>query len=635
MQYRADIDGLRSVAVLLVLIYHFDLVPGISAGFTGVDVFFVISGFLITRVIADHLKAGTFRLGDFYLRRIRRLAPSLFAVNIAAFAVGAFVLFPADFEALAKQTIATQAYVSNIYFWQTINYFGLSADQVPMLHTWSLAVEEQFYLLFPLFMMVVARVAGHTRLAIAIAGAALASFVLNLLLVHAKPEAVFYLLPTRAWELLIGGALALVSHRVVLSRWGAEVVAGLGLIGILLGAVVLDKNSVFPGWAALLPCLGGAAIIAAGTTRGALVNRLLGTRLPVYVGKISYSLYLVHWPIAVYARALAEGPVAWPIRWACFALSVVLAALLYHFIENRWRRPQGAERPGRTLAVYGGTLAAVVIASVVVIQTKGWPGRFNPQQLAFAKAASDRHLAPRACDGRHDFDPPPCRFGRADGDTRAVVWGDSHALASYSAFAEYFDLANIDGRFTFKHACPPLLGVTLRKDGGTCARYNQSVLERISQDHSIETVYLVSLWRQIREGAAVSPDGSPAPAFSTAFEETLSALNDAGKRVVVMGPVPTYPFDVPTWLARHTKGNDIPSTKLTLDLHHEGTAYFWSTVDRHRHLIDSVVDPARGLCTPECRVVVGETVLYADSNHISRSGNRFLTEILVEQLGVQ
>src|SRR5580698_5196423 len=231
--YRADIDGMRALAVGLVLLFHFDLLPVARAGFIGVDVFYVISGFLITGIVLRDYDAGRFRLRDFYLRRVRRLAPALLCMQVLVLGVGAYLLLPADFNELARQSLATQLYVANIYYWQTYNYFGISAQSAFLLHTWSLAVEEQFYLFYPLLLIVVLRYCRR-HIDVALLLLAALSFALNLAQVHVRPEATFYLLPTRAWELLIGALAArLISQsRVRIDRWQAECLGALG-IGLL------------------------------------------------------------------------------------------------------------------------------------------------------------------------------------------------------------------------------------------------------------------------------------------------------------------------------------------------------------------------------------------------------------------
>ena len=286
MKYRADIDGLRTVAVLLVLVFHFDLFALGKAGFIGVDVFFVISGFLITSIIRTDLEAGRFHFGDFLYRRVRRLYPALMATLLLTLVAGWFLFLPHRFAELATETLWSLLYVVNVYFWQNVNYFGLQAGSVPLLHMWSLAVEEQFYVFFPLVCMIVWRWQPKLLMPVVVLGA-LASFAMGVIFTPLKPEASFYLLPTRAWELLLGAILALGVHgRRPQGMW----LKAMGPAGLLLiaGSVVFyGPLTQVPGWFALLPTLGAVALILSGFAPGTPTTRLMSSAPMVWIGKIS------------------------------------------------------------------------------------------------------------------------------------------------------------------------------------------------------------------------------------------------------------------------------------------------------------------------------------------------------------
>src|SRR6185503_12942841 len=373
--YRPDVDGLRAVAVLAVLAFHgFPRVaPG---GFVGVDVFFVISGFLISGIILDALKRGTFSFADFYARRIRRIFPALALVLVATVVLGWWTLIPADYRQLGAHVAAGAGFVSNVLLWRDAGYFDAAAESKPLLHLWSLGVEEQYYLVWPLLLFVLRR---HIhRVLPMVAAFAVASFALNVFLVQRNPTATFYLPQTRFWELMLGGMLAYVrvfgptdggrrarpllrAVRAALAR--APIRNALATAGALLVAtalLVLDESSAFPGSWALLPTVGTTLLIAAGPDAW-LNRRVLAHRGFVYIGLISYPLYLWHWPLLTYVRLYigAEPPVL--VRCAALAASVLLAWLTYELLEKRIRRARSPRARRRTVAALATSLSALAI----------------------------------------------------------------------------------------------------------------------------------------------------------------------------------------------------------------------------------------------------------------------------------
>src|SRR3954468_8850530 len=349
--YRPDVDGLRAVAVLAVLAYHAfqGAMPG---GFAGVDVFFVISGFLITGIILEDLKAGRFTVAGFYWRRIRRIFPALILVLAACLLLGWQVLLPDEFRALGKHVAAGAGFVSNIALWREAGYFDAAAELKPLLHLWSLGIEEQYYLLWPLALLLFFR----RSLLWLILGVACVSFALNVAIVGGHPRAAFFLPVTRFWELLAGALLAYLPMAKP-----SHLRSFLGAALVIAGFALLNGERAFPGWWALLPVGGTALLISAGPS--AWVNRaILSRRAVVYVGLISYPLYLWHWPLLSYARIVHDGEAPWELRCALLGLSIVLAALTFELVEKPIRRGRlGAM--ARRVAVPG--LAASMCALAV------------------------------------------------------------------------------------------------------------------------------------------------------------------------------------------------------------------------------------------------------------------------------
>lgn len=477
MKYRHDIDGLRAIAVLMVLVFHFDLAWKGKAGFVGVDVFYVISGFLITTIIKKQLDDNSFDLRAFYISRIRRLAPAFFAVLVMVMAAGAFLLFPDDLYELSKQALASQTYIANFYYWRNINYFGLNADNVLLLHTWSLAVEEQFYLVYPLFLLLTFRYLRRYfwgALFVVLA----ASFILNLAFVKGYPEATFYLLPTRAWELLLGGITPLIHEKFHRSRQTNELI-GIAGFSLILSAMLLYNEQIrVPGTFALLPTFGAVCLILSGTSNTTTTSWLLGLHPIVYIGKISYSLYLVHWPINVYAKNLLEDDYTLPWRLGMFALSFVVSAIIYHAIENPFRRRKLFTTDRKLITGYVSGLCVTVFAFLAVKSSDGLPARFPDEVVRIMSYANDKTPTLTKCEFKDkttlrnsDF----CTIGTPGKEPDWLIYGDSHAWAGHDAFDKFLKLKGSAGLFMFRHACPPVNGIHLFKDKGKCLDFNKEI----------------------------------------------------------------------------------------------------------------------------------------------------------------
>jgi peptidoglycan/LPS O-acetylase OafA/YrhL len=344
MNYRPDIDGLRTMAVLPVVFYHAG-VTGFTGGFVGVDIFFVISGFLITTIIHRELAEGRFSILRFYERRARRILPALFAVTVASLVAGWFLLTPADYDQMGQSILSALLFVSNMWFWQNSGgYFDGGTDYLPMLHTWSLAVEEQFYIFFPLLLMALYRFARRL-LVPAILVLVIGSLILAAWATPHMPSASFYLLPTRIWELGMGALLALGLVRTEAPRVLRETIGALGLVCVLVPVFLYDSTTEFPGLAALPPVLGAAALIWAGTVGPVMASRLLSLRPMVWIGLISYSLYLWHWPVMAFVRNRIFTVELEPIWLMATVLTSVLAGWIsWRFVERPFRVPLRAGR---------------------------------------------------------------------------------------------------------------------------------------------------------------------------------------------------------------------------------------------------------------------------------------------------
>jgi peptidoglycan/LPS O-acetylase OafA/YrhL len=633
VNYRRDIDGLRAIAVVSVLVFHFDLVPFGSGGFTGVDVFFVISGYLITTINKPKIDAGEFLLLRFYLNRVRRLAPALFATLVMVTVAGIIWLFPTGLLGLEKEILAAQAYVANIYYWRTISYFGLGSDSAFLLHTWSLGVEEQFYLVYPILLIALQRYGGRF-VWIAVAALVIISFCLNVAFVAGEPDATFYLLPTRAWELLIGALVVLASAKLSTSRVTNEVLGVCGIALLLISFFAYSKNYYFPGFFSLLPTSGAALIIFSGRDPCTGVSRALTLGGMRYVGNISYPLYLVHWPVKTFGLLLLPG-YGLATRLGMLGLSLVLAAIIYHGLETPLRKARWSAQQLALTYLAGVSMTAMCF--VAVIETNGIPHRFSLNALRLATYVSSRSPELNNCQFKdQNFSPSSiCVIG--DTKKREPTWlifGDSHAWAAYGAFDEWLSKSGQSAFFFFRQSCPPLLGIHLVHDG-KCFKFNNTVFQFLKNNPSIKNVLLVSTWREAIEGLLSTSENSYSTVdqsttiFSEQFHETIKSLRELNKSVVVWEPLPGARRVVPIALARGETGITYTKSEYLSTF-----KFFFQALDRDRDKIAATISPSAALCASgSCAVTCDDRPCYFDNGHITASSADFWAKVIESSIG--
>ncbi len=638
LKYRADIDGIRAIAVLLVLAFHFALVPAIKAGFLGVDVFFVISGFLITSILRKQLDADAFSLRKFYINRIRRLAPALLAVLLMVMFAGASWLFPSELIDLSKQALLSQFYVANIYYWRNINYFGLQVHEIFLLHTWSLAVEEQFYLIYPACIWFLHRYFERYFWA-AIALCCLVSFALNTLFMSHKPEATFYLFPTRAWELLTGALVLLLTNKCARSKYFNEIIGLLGAGLILIAVTCYRSDFHIPGYYALLPTVGAACLLFSGQGHATIISKALSWLPVVYIGQISYSLYLVHWPLNIFAGHLIKNySPEW--RVTMFALSMVLAAFVYHAVEDPIRRKHKLATNNKLLVGYVMGLAATVSLFVVVRFSDGLPHRFPDEVVRLASFVNDKTEPLEKCNfigqpltGLNSF----CQIGVVGQSPTWLVYGDSHAWAAHAAFDKWLKLNGQAGLFIFEPSCPPLSGVHLfsHKNQDLCFAFNQAVTLFIDSHAELNNIVLVSWWRQAIEGALstsskiMSTKEESVQLFMDRFSQTLEHLHSLGRDVYVWEPVPGARKDVPRELARASWEHRSAAIEIDLSEYLSTYRFFFDALRNNHRWITASFSPSQALCnTGKCAVSYNGSSLYVDNNHITKSTADFWVAVL-------
>jgi peptidoglycan/LPS O-acetylase OafA/YrhL len=539
--YRPDIDGLRAIAVLAVVVFHAGF-HGLLGGFIGVDVFFVISGYLIGGQVFREAVAGEFRFSQFYARRVRRILPALYALLAVLFGLGALLLTPLELRELGKEAFAAIFGASNLLFYTAGGYFDPASDHLPLLMSWSLGVEEQFYIVFPIMVLLCLRIRPRLFMPILILGT-LVSFAGSIMLTHLNPKAAFYLLPTRAWELGLGAILALSERRA--SAWTAPRavadVAAIAAVAALAAAMALYRPAyAFPGWYVLVPTIATAILIA---TPASLFNRkVLSWRPFVFIGKISYSWYLWHWPLFFLNRILApDGKGLPPV--ALLVLSLVPAVASWRWVEQPFRRRVLGENV--VLVRYGVVAALIALPALLFFMTDGWPGRFSPtvRQMSrtVSEARADPCLAPYGAVSPQD--PATCL--PVSPGPRVLVLGDSHGGAIAPGFKA---LAAREG-FGFgqiaKSSCPPLWGFAREVSGRTghlaqCQAFQRAAFAYVERHPEIEVVVLASYWPS--DMTLTDGKGASVP-LADALSETVARLTAAKRRVILVDDVPTFRFD--------------------------------------------------------------------------------------------
>ena len=605
-KYRPDVDGLRAIAVLSVLLFHGG-VSALSGGYVGVDVFFVISGFVIATKLVEEIDEGKFSIANFYVRRIRRILPALGATILLCCAAASVFFLPDALYDFSRSVVATAVFLSNMFFWKNSGYFETGALDRPLLHTWSLAIEEQFYIVIPIALYLFVVYARRWTFAL-FALAAAASLGLSIFITDKAPTANFFILPTRAWELLLGVLVALAPWAPTSNRILREVIAVVGLA--LIGFAVLTYTSAtpFPGLAAFVPTLGTAALIYLGKEgEPSFVARALALRPVVAVGLISYSLYLVHWPIIVFTRyALLRDLHGWEIV-AAVAASFVLAYLSYRFVETPFRRPR---RPISRPRLFTGT--AAVLAGICALGLVGvWSGgaRFlHPGFAASAQAETagpDLWLTQRCFLENQDASAwagDLCvRTHGASGN--ALLWGDSFAAQYISGLIANQDkLTRNIVEYTFA-GCPPILSYRSYARPG-CEDFNTRVFDVIARYH-IDTVVLSARWDEMRERGLQG------------LSDTIDQLRAKGLTVYVIGQSPMFAFDVKVLDYRGAGKNAAGDSEWYLSF-----ARAQSDAIRTASAQAHFIDPLPAFCQGSaCRYETPKGFLFADYGHFSELGS--------------
>lgn len=654
MEYRPDIDGLRAVSVISVLLFHAHFFA-FAGGYVGVDVFFVISGYLITGIVMKEIEAERFSIAGFYERRIRRLLPSLAAVLAATWLFCFLFFLPDDFISFSKSLFTTIFFGSNWFFLSEAGYFDAPSLTKPLLHTWSLAIEEQFYLFFPLALWITMRgkSLNHVTLSVAIlCGSLLFSYQL---VAEGLTEHAFFNSFGRFWELMLG---ALIAQGVIRLPDNPAIansarVVGLGLI--LYAVFGFSADTPFPGLMALIPVVGAALIIAARPSPNPdFIQAALSHPVTVYIGKISYPLYLWHWPIyvAIWMYFVDAGPAH---MIAGMLVAGVFSALCYHFLEIPIRHRRYIRSSAKAFASAGALAGVAIPLAVFAVATSGWPSRLPMEELKLAMA------------GRHDHNPDRrycyertveqfqngdfCMVGPEKEQIDFVVWGDSHVDAWMPAFKALAERYGLRGAIAGHGGCPPIPGVE-RVNLSNCSLYAAATVRYIAKK-DIPNVFMVARWSLYPSGwHPDSPEGRDAKAnpflkissqtsneqtrerseqvFSSQFPKTVAALSRSTK-VYIVGQAPEQMVWVPTVLTQNIQfRRDSSDLWIKRDAHERRQAFvtrIFQQLEAKKYA--TFIDPTDLFCSSGTCIVEHESKpLYYDDDHLNYTGAMFVMPIL-------
>lgn len=664
MEYRREIDGLRALAVVPVILFHAGF-TAFSGGYVGVDVFFVISGYLITSIILREKEADKFTIKNFYERRMRRIFPALFVVLLACIVPAYFWMISSKLQEFSEAVIAVVFFVSNILFWRRTGYFESVTDENPLLHTWSLAVEEQYYVFFPIFIILFWRL-GRRNMAAMLAVVALVSFALCEYLWRTHPAANFFLTPPRIWELMIGALAAFACfERPVHTRVNAtvnEILSAAGVLMIVSAVFLFDTKTPFPSAYTLVPTVGAVLVVlfASPTT---LAGRFLSLPVCVGIGLISYSAYLWHQPLFAFARITSvEQP--HPIVFVGLSvLTLALAYITWRYVETPFRN----RRNFSTRQIFAG--ASTVMASLVLLGTaghvsKGFQFRL-PDPAIQALAVVDRHnqWLSNGCNLEKAFREPEmaCVLGEKKSAPTIAIWGDSHAEMLTEALNNTLAHRGVAGLQFTADACLPISDIEMEsaaKDAN-CRRFTRSTEKFLRNGAGPSTVILVARWTEYLSrqgfdnglGGRTDDDVNAIPLsgykteeeriqkVAAAIGQNVRNLLQAGKKVILVYPVPEAGWRVPEVLAKRIFLQSGHETDLSVatSLQKERNALAADTLDsigEHPNLVR--VRPDAILCDTfvkdRCVTQIGGTPLYFDADHLSTEGASLVVKEIARHL---
>ena len=628
--FRADINGLRAWAVVAVILYHFG-VPGFGGGFVGVDVFFVISGFLMTGIIFKGLNnnnPASFSLLSFYLARAKRIIPALLTLCAALLILGWFLLPATEYAQLGKHSFGAASFISNVIFWQEAGYFDADSHDKWLLHTWSLSVEWQFYIILPLVLMAIWKIRPHKNTLIAAyCLGILASLTLSILITNLKPSAAFYLLPTRAWEMLAGGLILLIQNSFTKNRIYLKAIELLGFTFIIISIAIFDSQTLWPSWKAILPVVGTCLVIIANQRKSILST----TKAHSILGKWSYSLYLWHWPLVVFLFYVNEqGNYLW-VTTALMA-TLILGYVSFRYIETPFANL--LTRVKKTTSAMGTVLASATILSIgLYVHTQGGiHGRIPAYIDVVFDEKNSTNPRKKECIGTKSTSPTECIYG---GKTLGIiVLGDSHAATLVRAIEKSLPSKDTHALDWTMSGCPTILGMN-RQNHPQCKIFNDYAFKKQKTIDRRTPIIIINrnanLYYGKNEDFSIKPkteyyfEGASNENYqeivTTKYIETL--CNYAEERpVFVMRPIPELIQNVPKTMGRNLLLKNNKEVKITIEEYHSRQKITWDAQDIALDKCGvNILDPTPYFCDSEyCYGAKDGMPIYYDDDHLSLRG---------------
>ncbi len=654
--YRPEIDGLRAVAIIPIILFHAGY-ETLSGGYVGVDVFFVISGYLITSIILNQLNQDRFSFLDFYVRRAKRILPALFLVLLVSIPFAVDLMLPSALKDFGRSLISVATFSANFYFRDSTNYFAPSSDQIPLLHTWSLAVEEQFYILYPASLYFLWR-KKRDRALLIVSIAAMLSFALSLLGSRNFPTSNFYLLPTRAWELLLGAVAAFLERKSTATVLDKTLTAdGLSLVG--LGSIVysvfaLDDQVAFPGAYALFPVVGTFLFILY-SRRGSVSQALLSARPAVYIGKLSYSLYLWHFPVIVFAGFVRLRTDIYPGPASLILLTGALSILSFNLVEN----PIRYSKLKKHKLIASSVLASFAFLTVgyTISNHTDFYKKYNESQISFLANLSEPQYEQNWDKCSNTDIERPCMGGDRGALASVVLIGDSHAFTLFHPLSDELSKKHEKLILYSDGNCPPILANEDERHSDDCLARNRKIYEAILKDKRVEAIVLVARWDWYIEGRPFDNQrggiGDKSSEFlgklksesqreflvSELYAETFESLSRTGKKVVIVDSIPEAGWNVPRKILSLLDDG----TKQSVDLSYAYQTYlnrnrhFSSLLEKFRERANvNVVEPSAVLCRTfvkdQCALTLNGAPLYMDDNHVTGVGAALISRQIVDSL---
>lgn len=643
LPYRRDIEGLRGLAVLSVLFFHYNLFK-FNGGFVGVDIFFVLSGYLITLIIVNG--KSSFSYLSFYESRIRRLLPAFYFMLIIVICMALRLFFPGDLQNAGASIVSSSVFLSNAWFFKsTGGYFDIPSTKLPLLHTWSLSIEEQYYLLYPVFIMLLHKFYSKENILKILIFLTLISLIISQMTLSRSHNFSFYLIPSRGWELLLGGVFALAFFHKPLSTFTTVFFPWVGFIGITIAIMNYSENTAFPGYNALLPCV-GTAFILLGSSERSVINSLLSHHVMRFFGRISYSLYLWHWPVFVFAQYYLTRNLDNAEKWTCIFISVTIAFFSYKYIEQPFRKTISSRN---AIISLGGVFLCIFVIGLSFYLSKGFPQRMNSDILQVLATETKNinplrdkcHSLPVESLKQRQF----CSVGALKMNAHKFsVIGDSHVDALIPGIDAEAKKAGLSGIMLSYAECMPLIGIHQIQGTHPCEDFMNESYKIVLSNPDIKTVFLIALWGRYAYGTKVdtlqtylykdsktkqlSLDENK-QVFERGFARTVNLLLKNGKQVVVVAAIPEQNMDIPKMLALSLYLNKASMPPLSLKQYVKrqefvnGVFKKWESQGKIK-----VIHPEEILCKEgQCSMTAFNIPLYYDSHHLSKTGAMYIKSI--------